>query len=58
MAGYPEPTISWHWNGKPLIDNGKVVPATMSSLGLEVFAPSPEQMNLIIPSVDTTLQGK
>ncbi|TPP57162.1 Hemicentin 1 [Fasciola gigantica] len=62
MTGYPEPRLTWQWNGKPLVTNtatgtGKQ-DGTVSNLGIQIVQQSPEQSNLIIRDMNSELQGK
>lgn len=66
MTGYPEPRLTWQWNGKPLITTtGSTTTSgvgkqdgTVSNLGIQIVQHSPEQSNLIIRDMNSALQGK
>ncbi|KAA0186981.1 Hemicentin 1, partial [Fasciolopsis buskii] len=65
MTGYPEPRLTWQWNGKPLITTtGSTTTSgvgkqdgTVSNLGIQIVQHSPEQSNLIIRDMNSALQG-
>ncbi|CAH8597851.1 unnamed protein product [Schistosoma turkestanicum] len=59
MTGYPEPKLTWYWNGKPLSsDNNDQQEETIaSSLGMQIIHMNPERKDLFIQEMSTALQG-
>ncbi|VDP65418.1 unnamed protein product [Echinostoma caproni] len=57
MTGYPEPRLTWQWNGKPLTTTGIGKDGAASNLGIQVVQHGPEQSNLIIRDMNSALQG-
>ncbi|KAH9592566.1 hypothetical protein MS3_00004447 [Schistosoma haematobium] len=57
MTGYPEPKLTWYWNGKPLSSNDDQQETIASSLGMQIINMNPERKDLFIQEMSTALQG-
>lgn len=58
MMGYPEPKLTWHWNGKPLLSKDEQYGELVSSLGMQFVQINPERKDLVVQEMNTALQGK
>ncbi|CAH8874719.1 unnamed protein product [Trichobilharzia szidati] len=57
MTGYPEPKLTWYWNGKPLSGKDDQQETIASSLGMQIININPERKDLYIQEMSTALQG-
>ncbi|CAL8103250.1 unnamed protein product [Calicophoron daubneyi] len=57
MTGYPEPTLTWMWNKKPLNVKDTLEGGAASNLGIELMRKGPEETDLLIHEMNPLLQG-